>query len=47
MIVANDISKVTKMSNQIIIIRARDKYTKIKGDKLHLAEKIFDEILKK
>ena len=47
LMVANDLIKVTKDSNQIIILHPNKKYVKVKGKKEFLAERIFDEILKR
>lgn len=47
LIVANDLSKVSKNSNQIYIIHSPKKFTKLKGNKEHLAEQIFDFISEK
>ena len=46
LMVANDLTKVTKNANHIYIIHPKRKFEKVDGDKEILAERIFDNILK-
>jgi phosphopantothenoylcysteine decarboxylase/phosphopantothenate--cysteine ligase len=46
MMVANDLTKVKPKTSEIFIIKPKKRNQKVKGSKSHLAESIFDEILK-
>jgi phosphopantothenoylcysteine decarboxylase/phosphopantothenate--cysteine ligase len=46
MMVGNDLERVKATDSEVIIIRSRKKYKKVKGEKEYIAQRIFDEILK-